>query len=101
MSRSGSERTGREAFATLAAAVERALERIRELEGRVSDAESRSGELGAMLERFNADEEAPARMLERLGRLEEENREMRRRLEAGRGAVDRLLARIRFLEEKG
>jgi predicted RNase H-like nuclease (RuvC/YqgF family) len=100
VSRSGSERTGGEAFAALTAAVERALERIRELEGRVRDAESRSSELGAMLERFNADEEAPAQMVERLGRLEEENREMKRRLEAGRGAVDRLLARIRFLEEK-
>jgi predicted RNase H-like nuclease (RuvC/YqgF family) len=100
VSRSEPELMGGEAFADLTAAVARALDRMRELEERTRDAESRSGELKGMLERFSASDEAPAQMMERLRRLEEENGEMRRRLEEGRGAVDRLLARIRFLEEK-
>lgn len=100
MSKSGSDPTGTDAFARLTTAVDRALARVRELEGRVRDAEARSGELEGMLSRFTADEGAPSEMLERLSRLEAENGEMNGRLEAARGAVDRLLARIRFLEEK-
>ena len=100
MSKSGSDPEGSDAFARLTEAVERVLGRVRDLEGRVRDAEARSVELEAMLTRFTSDEGAPSKMLERLNRLEDENGEMNRRLEAARGAVDRLLARIRFLEEK-
>ena len=39
-------------------------------------------------------------MLTRLDGLEEENQDLRGRLKRGRAGVDKLLAKIRFLEEQ-
>lgn len=88
------------AFAGLEEAVGRAIGRVRELEDELRAAEVRRRELEALLKRFTADDAEPSRMLDHLRRLEAENGEMRSRLEDGRAAVERLLARIRFLEEK-
>jgi hypothetical protein len=46
-------------------------------------------------------EESPARMAERLEVLSAENEDLRRRLSEGRATAERLLARVRYLEEHG
>lgn len=88
------------ALGRLASTVARTLERMRELEEALETARSRSAELEELLERFREGDEKPAEMKRRLERLEEENGEMRRRIEEGREGVERLLAKIRFLEEQ-
>lgn len=90
----------RQAFHELEQAVGRLLERCRRLELATQAAEARAGEMEGLLRRFTADEGAPSRLVERLHRLEEENGDMRDRIETGRAGVERLLARIRFLEEQ-
>jgi predicted RNase H-like nuclease (RuvC/YqgF family) len=90
----------RAAFKRLDRSVGRALGRLRELQARAEEAEGRAAELGELVKRFTKDEGEPSRMLTRLRNLEHENAELRSRLERGREAVERLLARIRFLEEQ-
>lgn len=75
------------------------LARVHDLEERLGDSERRRQELQRLLERFESGGEDPATVARHARRLEEENRALRRRLEEGRGAVERVLARIRFLEE--
>lgn len=84
----------------LEAAVGRALERIGELEGRLTEARARGEELERLLASFESGEDDPATMKDRLDRSERENVDMRSRLQEGRDAVERLLARIRFLEDQ-
>lgn len=79
--------------------LEKVLRRISTLKARVEDAEERRDELQALLEEFQSGGEDPAELARRARRLEEENQELRRRLHDGRGAVERILARVRFLEE--
>ena len=45
-------------------------------------------------------EEGPREMIDKLRIFEEENRDLRNRLDQGREGVDRILARVKFLEEK-
>jgi hypothetical protein len=70
------------------------------LTDRARTAESRTGELEALLARFSSGEEDPGAYVEKLRTLEEENADLRGRIEQGREAAQRLLARIRFLEEQ-
>ena len=100
MSSSEDKAPEREAFQRLDGAVSTLLERAERLGSELSQARRRIGELEELLQRFQEDAEAPARMQERLKRLEEENGLMRSRLEEGRAGVERLLAKIRFLEEQ-
>ncbi|HEX9886612.1 MAG TPA: hypothetical protein VGA70_08995 [Longimicrobiales bacterium] len=90
----------REALDALEAAVTRALSRVAELEEALASAVSRSREMEGLLSAFSADEEAPQRMVARVRRLEAENGHMRERMGLGRESVERLLAKIRFLEEQ-
>jgi hypothetical protein len=87
-------------MARLEAAVLRALERIRQLEGQLGDAQRRTGELDQVLARITAGEVAPSSLLESVRALEGENADLRQRLAGGRERVERLLAKIRFLEEQ-
>jgi hypothetical protein len=73
------------------------IERLRE---RASHAETQGAELDEMLRGVTAGEQSPREMIDRLGVLEEENRDLRERLFEGRTTVDRLLARIQFLEDQ-
>jgi hypothetical protein len=57
-------------------------------------------ELAGLLKGVTSGEAGPREMIAKLHILEEENRDLRRRLEEGREGVDRLLAQIRFLEEQ-
>lgn len=90
----------REVFEGLESAVGRALERIRDLERQLEEARGRVTELEELLRAFEAGEGSPAEMKRRLDRLERDNGVMHERLERGRDAAERLLARIRFLEEQ-
>lgn len=86
------------AFEVLERAVTRALAHIEALEERLVATESRSAELSEVVKRFTGDEGEADRILTRLQVLEDENGDLRQRLEQGRDGVDRLLAKIRFLE---
>lgn len=95
------ERADRTAQARLRVAVERLLEQVRVQRDRTARAEGRIRDLEGLLARFARGEEDPATLAARLQALREENAELRRRLGEGVEGVDRLLARIRFLEEHG
>ena len=88
------------ALGAVEAAVGRAVARIRELEAKVRAAEDRRQEVEELLERMAGGDESPVRMQERLDRLRTENEDLHRRLDAGREGVERMLAKIRFLEEQ-
>lgn len=90
----------RQALSRLEAAVTRILEETARLRARARDGETRLAELEALLRRFEGGEDDPARLQERLSRVEAENRELRTRIREGREGVERLLARIRFLEDR-
>jgi predicted nuclease with TOPRIM domain len=57
-------------------------------------------ELEKLLKRFTKGDADPAGLQERVSSLEAESTELRRRLSEGREGVDRLLSRLRFLEEQ-
>jgi predicted nuclease with TOPRIM domain len=80
--------------------VDQAVAQVGELRNRARTAEARNGELEALLARFDSGEEDPGAYVERLKALEKENTDLRGRIEQGRDAAERLLARIRFLEEQ-
>lgn len=90
----------RAAFRALEQAAGEALDRLRGLHARATEAEARSAELAELLKRFTADGSEAGRLLTRLGDLEAENADLRGRLETGREGVDRMLARLRFLEDQ-
>ena len=88
-------------FAKLENAVSRALAKIAELEGEIGASQKHSGELDGLLKRFTDGGESPGELVDRVRRLEEENGQLHSRMSRGRESVERLLARIRLLEEKG
>lgn len=94
------ERPEREALKALEKTAVQAAERLRELRARARDAEARSEEFQELLKRFTADEGEAGRLLTRLRTLETENADLRDRLDKGREGVERMLARVRFLEEQ-
>ncbi len=68
--------------------------------GRAREAESR---LEALEKRIKAAARSgvdPVSLQETIGRLRERNAELTERINAGRQGVDRLLSRIKFLEER-
>lgn len=75
-----------------------AVEELQRMRARAAEAAGRCAELEGLLTNFRVGEEDPMAMKTRLTRLEEENRDLKERIEHGREGVDRLLARIRFLE---
>lgn len=84
----------------LATAVERALERVSQLQSQLRSAEGRRDELEGLLAKMADGSANPADMHTRLKSLEVENADLTRRLDDGREGVERLLAKIRFLEEQ-
>ncbi len=77
-----------------------ALKRVELLEGEVVRMDQQGEALEGLLKGVTSGEEGPREMIEKLRILEEENRDLRRRLDEGREGVDRLLAQVRFLEEQ-
>ncbi len=107
MSSSGSKKqraskdvTPAEAVKRLESAVTAALARVELLEGEVVRMNEQGEELEGLLKGVTSGDAGPREMIAKLHILEEENSDLRRRLEEGREGVDRLLAQIRFLEEQ-
>lgn len=88
------------ALAALEATVSRAIERIESLRARNRQLEGRVAELEDTVRNLTSGAIDAQTLLNRLKSLEQENHELRRRIDSGRQAVERLLARIRFLEEQ-
>lgn len=90
----------REAFAALERAIGQALERFDHMSRRIQAAETKSAELDEIVRRFTGNQEEAGRILTRLRHLEDENADLKGRLAEGRAGVDRLLSKIRFLENQ-
>ena len=86
------EQPERAAFTELEAAVGTVLEQLADVTTRAEGAE--------LLKRFTGDEAEAGRLLTRLKRLQDENEDLHSRLETGRAGIDKLLAKIKFLEEQ-
>ncbi|MFH1765134.1 MAG: hypothetical protein ABIF09_13180 [Gemmatimonadota bacterium] len=89
------------AFYALEEAVKMAAAQLTELRDRLVRAREEGREMKELLRKFTGGEEDPAHLMNRLGELEAENQELLDRMKTGKEGVDRLLARIRFLEEQG
>lgn len=89
-----------EGFDRLEDAVGELIDRLSATRLRAEQAEAKNAELVDLVQRFTGNEEEAERLMSRLGRLEEENDELRSRLEQGRAGVERMIARIRFLESQ-
>lgn len=103
MSGSGAKRTDaaeREALTRLEAVVGRLIDRSEELSARASKAEARARELETLLKRFAKGDSDPALLQATVTALRSEAEDLRKRLHAGREGVDRILSRMRFLEER-
>jgi predicted RNase H-like nuclease (RuvC/YqgF family) len=90
----------RQGLSALEAAVNRTVEELKQLRKRAAEAAERTAELEALLQSFQSGAVSPERMNERLELLEVENRDLRTRIVQGRESVERLLARIQFLEDQ-
>lgn len=102
MSNPGSdERPDLAARARLESAVGRLVEQLRIHRERGERAENRVRDLEGLLARFARGEEDPAALARRLDELREENRALRERMKEGREGVERLLSRVRYLDEHG
>ena len=89
------------AFARLDEVVSQTVSRLEALRTRVEEVQAREADMRGLLGQFTAGELDPAEIMGHVRTLEEENEMLRRRLRDGKEAVERLLARIRFLEEQG
>ena len=89
-----------QAVERLEGAVTAALDQIERLKGEVARMQTQGEALEGLLKGVTSGEEGPREMIDKLHILEEENRDLRIRLDQGRMAVDRILARVKFLEEK-
>lgn len=90
----------RAALHRLEEAVGEALAQLADARERADTAEAHSAELEKVVSRFTDEEGSANLVLTRLRTLEEENVDLRARLEKGREGVERLLARVHFLEEQ-
>jgi len=88
------------AFDRLEEAAAQLVDTVEELRTRVQAAEEKNAELSELVRRFTGDEAEADRLLSRLTSLQDQNEDLRSRMDEGRDGVDRLLARIRFLEEQ-
>ncbi len=103
MSNNASEKpdvTTAAALKRLEAAVVAAVGEVERLRGEVARMEAQGEELEGLIRGVTSGERSPREMIDRISILEEENRDLRARLNQGREGVERLLARIRFLEEQ-
>ena len=90
-----------QAFDELEAMVVRAAGQLKELRADLKRSQAEGMETKELLRQFTEGEEDPAQMLTQLEKLESENQDLLFRVKKGKEGVERLLARIRFLEEQG
>ena len=91
--------SGKAAIARLEKAVASALTEIVRLRDEVTRLGDQGEELEGLLAGVTSGERSVREVLDRLHILEDENRDLRARLDQGRDGVERILARIKFLEE--
>jgi predicted RNase H-like nuclease (RuvC/YqgF family) len=84
----------------LETAVRRLFEHNDALRERVEDAEARIRELELALRDVSAGRVDPVALAERVEALETENQQLNERLDRARHSVQRILARMRFVEEE-
>ncbi len=89
-----------QAVERLEKAVTVALDQVEQLKGELVRMHTQGEALEGLLKGVTSGEEGPREMIDKLHILEEENRDLRSRLDQGRAGVDRILARVKFLEEK-
>jgi len=89
------------AFAALEGAVSEALKRLAVAAQRAEAAEKKSADLNQMMRGLTNSPAEAGEVLTRLRRLESENADLKERLKQGRAGVERMLAKIRFLESQG
>jgi phage shock protein A len=94
------ERPDAVALVALERAIEGALARLKEVSTRADAAEARVAELQRVVDRFTGDPADAERLVEQFARLEDENADLGTRVAEGRAGVERLLAKIRFLENQ-
>ena len=103
MSNNASEGRGvtpADALQRLENAVSKAGDRVDELRRELARTQARREELEGMIRGVTSGALSPSEMVERVDILEREGAELRARLKEGREGVERLLARIRFLEDQ-
>ena len=103
MSESGegkAEGGARESLGRLEEVVGRLIEDRRRLDEHVQQTDARVRDLEGLLRRFTKGETDPASLQAKIARLEAENEALRERMRQGREGVDRLLSRVRFLDER-
>ena len=88
------------AIARLEEAVTSALEEVHRLRGEISRLDAQGQELEGLLRGVTTGEGGPREMVDRLHVLEEDNRDLRARLKLGREGIEKLMKRIRFLEDQ-
>jgi hypothetical protein len=89
------------AFGRLEEAVAGTLARMTRLRDDLSEAQRQGRNMQELLRKFTGGEEDPTELAGRLREMESANEDLLERLAKGRAGVERLLARIRFLEEQG
>ena len=89
-----------ELFSRLESAVRRLIRQSAELRAELRSARERNRELMELLAPVAEGEAGPESVVERLRAAEDERRELEGRLERGRQVVERMMARIRFLEDQ-
>jgi predicted RNase H-like nuclease (RuvC/YqgF family) len=87
-------------FSDLNDAVEKALRELKRLREKSSRVEIKNAELEEVLKGIAGGTQSPAEMAHNVKVLSNENQDLRSRLDQGRESVERLLTRIRFLEEQ-
>lgn len=89
-----------EALDELEGVVRQVLAQLEAMTRRAETAEREGAELNETMRRLTGDPDESRNLLSRLSQLEEENDDLRTRLDDGRAGVERLIARIRFLENR-
>ena len=92
--------TPEKAVKRLEKAVVAALEEVERLNGEVVRVNAQGEQLEGLLKGVTSGKEGPRELVAKLQILEEENRDLRTRLHEGMKGVDRLLARVKFLENQ-
>ncbi|MDC0160045.1 hypothetical protein OAJ07_01120 [Gemmatimonadales bacterium] len=89
------------AIARLARAVEDADLRATSAEAQMQALQTKNSEMAGLMERFTESPSDAEHLMSRLKGLEAENGDLKSRLDRGREGVERMIARIRFLENQG
>jgi predicted nuclease with TOPRIM domain len=90
----------RKRLRSLEKAVEGLIDRLEGAQVRAAAAEDRRKEVEGLLRKMTDGKADPAAMSARLRELEAENAELRARVDRGLAGVERVLSRVRFMEDQ-